>query len=104
MTSQVPLPVGSYVTRDPRASCRRLLNCFSEVLGQTSETDSKAEKPPVTLRRAPGIPVFADQGGLGTNNAVRGFREMAGVQYVVIGSTLYSVSSLGVFTTLGTGI
>ena len=58
MSTEVPLPTGSYVTNDPRGSSKRLVGCFSEAMDTTSPTDSKAKVPPVMLRRAPGIAAF----------------------------------------------
>jgi hypothetical protein len=102
VATSVPIPTGSYALPDPRASARRLVNCFSEIAPQTNYTnDSKQKAPPVVLRRAPGISAFASDG---TNNPVRGMWMMAGVEYTVIGPTLYTVSSVGALTQVGTGI
>jgi hypothetical protein len=101
VTTDVPLATGSYVTTDPRASSKKLIGLFSEIGAQTSDADTKEKVPPIYLRRSPGIDPLADNG---QNTIVRGFREMKGVLYTVIGSTLYSVASTGVLTELGTGI
>ena len=87
----IPLPLGSYAVLDPRASGKRLVGCFSEAADTDNETDAKDKSNPAYLRRFPGIRAlsgFTD----GTGNPVRGMWEMAGVQYVVIGPNLYSVS------------
>jgi hypothetical protein len=86
-----PLPVGSYVTQDPRASCKRLVGCFSEAVAQDAPDDSRSKASPVTLRRMPGIRQPAGFGD-GSGLPVRGMWEMAGVEYVVIGPNLYSVA------------
>lgn len=104
--AQLPLPVGSYALPDVRASCRRLVNCFSQAAPQTPQlgpnpTDSKQTAPPVTLMRAWGITTFADDG---TSGPVRGGWMMQGLVYAVIGPTLYSVAQNGALTKLGTGI
>lgn len=101
MSTQVSLPTGSYVTPDPLASCKRLVNVFSEIAPQTAPADSKQQQPPVYLRRAQGIEIFADNGTL---SPVRGFRTMQGITYTVIGPTLYSMDAFGHLTALGTGI
>ena len=63
MSTRVPLPTGSYVTQDPQASCKRLVGAFSEIMAQTSPTDSKNQIPPIAIRRMPGITSFASIGG-----------------------------------------
>jgi hypothetical protein len=99
---QIPIPTGSYASPDARASVRRLVNCFSEQAPQDNYTnDSKQKAPPVVLRRAPGIDSFASDG---TQNPVRGLWMMGGVEYALIGPTLYTLSSVGALTQVGTGI
>lgn len=118
MPKSLALPTGSYSLPEPRASVRRLVNCFSESAPQVSSVDSKDKDPPVILRRAPGITTWATlpnfkeaRGASPTKNSivtsynpVRGMCMMAGVLYVVAGTTLYSVNSQGVFTSLGPGV
>ena len=101
MTTVVPLVSGSYVARDPHVSCKRLVNFFSEVSPQTSLADTKQIAPPLTIRRAPGIPALANDG---TGNPTRGFRTMRGITYVVIGPTLYQMASNGTLTQIGTDV
>lgn len=103
MTTQIALPTGSYVNNDPRASCKRLINVFSEIAPQTSRLDVKEQypNPPITLRRWAGITPFANNG---TMNPVRGLWQMKGEMYAVIGPTFYKLTSDGVLTQLGTGI
>lgn len=99
---QIPIPTGSYSSQDVRASVRRLVNCFSEQAPEDNYVnDSKQRFPPVVLRRAPGISAFATNN---TGNTVRGMWMMQGVEYAVIGNTLYSVTSDGILQQLGTGI
>lgn len=91
MATTIPLPLGSYVLVDPRASCKRLIGCYGETLDQDSPADYKSKANPATLRRMAGIktiPGFSD----GSGRPVRGMWEMAGVQYVVIGPNFYSVA------------
>src|ERR1700730_1645628 len=91
MATTIPLPLASYVLVDPRASCKRLIGCYSETMDQDSPADYKSKANPATLRRMAGIkniPGFSD----GSGHPVRGMWEMAGVQYVVIGPHFYSVT------------
>lgn len=97
---QIPIPTGSYRLPDPRASVRRLLNCFAELAPQTNlVNDSKQKAPPTILRRAPGITAFSRAAG-----AARGAWMMGGIEYVVIGATLYTLSAGGALASVGTGI
>jgi hypothetical protein len=103
---QLPIPTGSYQSPDLRASCRRLVNAFSEqapqdTYGGSVTGDSKQKAPPVVLRRAAGITSFATDG---SGNPVRGAWAMGGIEYVVIGSNLYTVTAEGVLNLIGGGI
>ena len=98
---KLALPTGSYQTRDPRASSKRLINAFSEIQPQTAMMDLKQIMPPITIRRMAGITEFCDDG---TGNPLRGIWEMAGNVYVVIGPTLYYVTPSGTLQQVGTGI
>lgn len=101
MSTEVPLPIGSYTDNDPRASNAKLINCLSEFGPQSTPADSKSKVLPIILRRWAGITALTNDG---TGNNVRGFWEMAGTEYVVIGPTLYSMTSNGALTFIGTGI
>lgn len=106
MQVQLPIPTGTYQSGDVRASVRRLVNCFAENGSLTGLSfggipTAKQNQPPVVLRRAPGISGFATDSSA---NATRGMWMMAGVEYAVIGQTLYTVSILGALTSIGTGI
>jgi hypothetical protein len=103
----IPLPLGSYVTNDPTASCKRLVNILSEpappdsVLAELKTGNPYQESAPAFLRRWAGITPFASDG---SGKPVRGMWVMQGLMYAVIGPNLYSVSSQGTLTLLGTGI
>lgn len=107
MTIALPLPIGSYVAADPSASCKRLVNILSEpmpadsVLQELKSGNPSQESAPAYLRRWAGTTSFASDG---TSNPTRGLWTMQGVLYAVIGPTLYSVSTTGVLTKVGTGI
>lgn len=103
----LPLPIGSYVAADPSASCKRLVNIFSEpvpadsVLSELKGGDPSHESAPAYLRRWAGITPFASDGA---NTPVRGMWVMQGILYAVMGSTLYKVAQTGTLTSVGTGI
>lgn len=100
--AQIPIPTGSYSLPDPRASARRLINCFAEQApADNAVNDSKQKQPPIILRRAPGITTFATDG---SSRPCRGAWMMGGIEYVVIGTTLYRLSSAGALTSIGTGV
>lgn len=107
MTMALPLPIGSYVAADPSASCKRLVNAFSEpapadsVLQELKSGNPSQESAPAYLRRWAGITPFASDN---TTNPVRGMWVMQGILYAVFGPTLYSVSPSGNLVQLGTGI
>lgn len=88
----INLPVHAYKLHSARASSQRLVNCFAE-----AHPDQKSK---MIVRGTPGITTFSTCG----SGPVRGMVTMGGVLYVVSGDSLYSVSSLGVATNLGTGI
>jgi hypothetical protein len=100
----VPLPTASYQLADLRASSKRLIGCYPEILDADTTDDLREKNPPepLALRRWPGITTLA--GTSGTADQVRGMWEMAGVQYAVIGQALYSVASNGVVTLLSTSV
>lgn len=107
MAMSLPLPIGSYVAADPTASCKRLVNIFSEpvpadsVMEELKGGNPYQESAPSYVRRWAGITPFANDG---TGNPTRGLWTMQGVLYAVIGPALYSVSPAGVLTKLGAGI
>jgi hypothetical protein len=80
-----------------------LIGCYPEVLAQDAASDLKEVSPtpqPLALRRWPGITTFT--GTSTASDQVRGMWEMAGVQYAVIGPTLYRVANSGVLTAVST--
>lgn len=98
-TVPVPLPTASYQLADLRASCKRLVGCYPEVIDADTTDDLREKNPPepLALRRWPGITsIVTTRPG----DQVRGMWEMGGVQYAVISSGLYSMSSNGTLTPL----
>lgn len=105
MATQVPIPLDSFKMRDPRASGKSLVGCFpvpldtDAVNSATSKTAAPDGKQPAALQRMHGtaplanliIPTSED-----TN--VRGFDNMQGLEYVVIGQTLYFLQEGNVLT------
>lgn len=84
------LPVHSYRLDSITANNSRLVNCFAEAMPDG--------KQPIRLTRAPGIVTFSSP----TAGAGRGVHQMVGTLYAVVGTTLYSISSAGTATSLGT--
>src|SRR3569833_1564819 len=102
----VPLPLGSYVTNDPSASSKRLVNVFREQVPPDStllvlKSGNPQESSPSFLRRWAGITSYAMDT---TTNQVRGMWVMQGVMYAVIGPTLYLVTITGGLQQVGTGL
>lgn len=102
MGTAVPIPLGSYQLHDPRASTKHLVGCFSVPLdtdavnSATSQTAAPDGKQPSTLQRMHGIKAFASLiTPQPTDLNVRGFDEMAGIQYVVAGQSLYTLHADG---------
>lgn len=104
----ISLPTGTYNLPEPRASVRRLVNCFAENAPSDSTMDSKSKDPPVILRRSPGTSVFTtvpDPNGNSPlanilNFSVRGMFMMAGVLYAVINDSFGRIDQFGTFTLL----
>jgi len=99
--ASIALPTGSYRFPEPRASVRRLVNCYAEAAPQITQADYKDQQSPVILRRAPGISIFCQ---ISQTDSIRGMWMMQGLLYTVVANALYSVSPQGVATQLGTGI
>jgi hypothetical protein len=100
--ASIPIPTGSYALHDPRASTRRLVNCFAENAPADNQVnDSKQKQPPVILRQAAGITALASNGG---TLPCRGMWMMQGVEYAVIGANLYTVAANGALALVGAGI
>lgn len=97
------LPTGSYSFSEPKASIRRLVNCFAEAAPQLQKNDNKTpdQWSPVILRRGPGIPIFSS---VSTKGPVRGMHLLLGVLYAVVGENLYTIASTGAAIQVGSGI
>lgn len=105
----ISLPTGTYNLPEPRASVRRLVNCFAENAPTDSSMDPKAKDPPVILRRSPGVSVFSNivinvNAALNPlqpqNYSVRGMCFMSGVLYAVVNDQFGSVDINGTFSVL----
>lgn len=83
----------SYKSPSLPISAQRLVNMYAEREPPDAKTD-------VALFGHPGIVAFATCGA----GPIRGMHKMAGVPYVVSGTTLYSISSTGAATPLGGAI
>lgn len=82
----------SYESRSLSLSAQRVVNYYVEAVPVKA-------KAPAVIFNAPGIKSFGSGGLAGS---VRAAHMMGGVLYVVAGNTLYSVTSAGVATSLGT--
>lgn len=105
MATQVPIPLDSFELRDPAASGKRLIGCFPVALdtdavnSATSKTAAPDGKQPMTLQRMHGIsPYAALNSPLPTDLNVRGYDNMGGLQYAVVGQSLYQVGLGGTLT------
>lgn len=87
---KIPFGTQSYRSDSLPLACQRMLNCYLE-------SSPPLAKTPISVRRIPGRTLFADCEG-----AFRGAYRMAGELFVVAGTTLYSISSGGTKTSLGT--
>jgi hypothetical protein len=87
---RIPFAVQSYRSSSLPVSAQRCVNMYAEKQPPDAKTD-------VAVFGSPGVVDFATCGA----GPIRGFHKMGGVFYVVSGTTLYSVSSLGVATALG---
>jgi hypothetical protein len=88
--AKLVLPFHSYEHRSRQVASRRLVNCFAELMPPLS-------KSPHALMRAPGIHSWVTLPA----GPVRGMGVHKGALYVVAGSTLYSVSSVGTVIPIG---
>ncbi len=85
----------SYKSRSLPLSAQRLVNCYSE----REPSDAKS---PIALFGAPGLVSWTTAGaGAGP---IRGMHVMGDFLYVVSGDTLYSVTSAGVATAVGSTV
>lgn len=88
---QLQFATQSYRLRSLPASAQRLVNLFA----QQEPADAKSS---VTVNRAAGLRTFATAG----SGPIRGLHVMNDVLYAVSGSSVYSISSGGTATSLGT--
>ena len=87
---RIPLAVHSYQSRSLPLSAQRLLNLYP----QTTPPDAKSK---VVLFGTPGLNLFSTAG----TGPIRGSQFMAGLLYVVSGTEVYSVTSGGTASLLG---
>lgn len=89
----VPFPLSSAPGRSPGESAGRLVNCFAESLGPEAASNA-------VWRRVPGLRVFATATVV-TDANCRGFLEVNGALYAVIGQHMYLFASNGTQITVG---
>jgi len=90
--ADIPFPLSSAPGRSPGEGAGRLVNCYAEALGDTATGQA-------VRRRSPGLTAFAN---LATGTGCRGFLEVNGSVYAVIGQKMYLLASDGTFTLVGT--
>jgi hypothetical protein len=91
-TVDIPFPLSSAPGRSPGEGAGRLINCYAEALGPEAIS-------PAVRRRVAGLTAFSSPGGAVA--ACRGFLEVNGLLYAVIGRTMYAIASDGGFTIVG---
>src|SRR4051812_36164480 len=88
--ADIPFPLSSAPGEYPGEGAGRLINCCAEPLGQTAPSQA-------AWKRVPGLTAFATAAGVGC----RGFLEVNGVVFAVIGTQLVYVDSAGTATIVG---
>jgi hypothetical protein len=88
--SDIPFPLSSSPGRYPGEAAGRLINVYAEAPGQGATSIA-------TWRRVSGLTAFATL----TGAVCRGFLEVNGTVFVVIGQSLFTLASNGSFTFVG---
>lgn len=89
--ADIPFPLSSAPGRSPGEGAGRLINCYAEALG--AEAASRA-----VWRRVGGLLDFTEADAI----VCRGFLEVNGTVFTVVGQTMYTVTSGGTISTVGT--
>lgn len=95
MSKLAPIPFcgGSFATRSPNMSAQRCVNFKPVIIDAKDGTPERLTLEPTNGKRQ-----FVDLNGA----SIRGLYELNGVLYAVTDATLYSITSNGVSTSLGT--
>lgn len=88
--ADIPFPLSSAPGEYPGEGAGRIINGYAEPLGPTAAS-------PAAWKRVPGLKAFATAAGVGC----RGFLEVNGVVFAVIGTQLVYVDSAGAVTVVG---
>lgn len=88
--ADIPLPLSSAPGRYPGEGAGRLVNCYAEALG------AEASSPKV-LRRSPGLVALTAL----TDTLCRGYLEVNGTVFAVVGQTMFTIAADGSFTVVG---
>ena len=88
--ADIPFPLSSAPGRAPNEGAGRLINCAAEALGQGAAS-------PAVWRRVAGLVQFC----AGTQSGCRGFLEVNGVLFAVIGQQLVYIDSGGTVNVVG---
>jgi hypothetical protein len=95
--STIPFPLSSFPGATAQESAGRLVNCYSEPLGDPSQSGYGAPKDAIVWRRAPGLTQFAASGQTG----YRGGLIVNNLSYEAFSGQAITVTSGGVVTLLG---
>lgn len=95
MVVKVPFVGGSYSGRSANINSQRTVNLFVAI-------DKDDAKEAISLYGTPGLKPFCTLEAQGADTCSRGSHEMGSLLYAIIGNRVYSVTSAGVGTLLGT--
>src|SRR5271157_47832 len=95
--STIPFPLSSFPGANPQESAGRLVNCYSEPLGDPQQSNYGAPKDGVVWRRAPGLTQFA----ITTQTGYRGGLLVVNLDYEVFAGEALTVDASGNVLLLG---
>ena len=93
----IPVPLSSFPGANSQESAGRLVNCYSEPLGDPQQSNYGAPKDGVVWRRMPGLTQYALTG----QTSYRGGMEAAGSSYEAFAGEAVVLDNLGNSTLLG---
>lgn len=94
----IPFPLSSSPGRSPHESAGRLINAYAEPLGKDIGAGKGVAVPSVVWRRSPGLSLFKVSSG----STYRGGIQVASTFYTAWDGLVYSYTSAGVETHVGT--
>lgn len=96
----IPVPLSSFPGANQQESAGRLINCYTEPLGDPQQSNYGAPENGTVWRRMPGLTQFAITGLAGAGG-YRGGMAAAGTDYEVFAGQAITVTSAGVTAVLG---